>query len=326
MHSAGDVLLFAVAARRELTWSSFSGALEAVFVPDESVGTDVTHVRSAVGALGDSLAHWDVVPRDGTARICIAPPALAALPRPGLPAAVLCGSRSPDTLPALAAACDREGVLLRSTRQDRVHRYAPSLIEITAESHGAISGVATRLHIPYEPEPTAWTLAAVCGSLDGYLGSLDWTVGPDLNWNRRDFDPIGQRFTLRQEDPEVGLRLTAYRHPDGWAREDRLWRGNEFAVVDRNWARFAVLAERSVSVCRYDHRAGTLSVPRQLPLPKVVARSLALCSGRSPASEPGNGIGRVTYAEVPSSIADALTRKLGQHCPARKELAEDVTA
>jgi len=216
-------------------------------------------------------------------------------------------------------------VSLRSTGQDRVHRYAPSLIEITAESHRAISGVATRINVPYEPEPTAWTLAAVCGSLEGYLGSLDWTAGPDLNWDRREFDPTAQRFTKRHDESSDGLRLAAYRHPDGWAREDRLWRGDEFALVDRNWARFAVLAERRGLVCRYDRHAGTFSVPRQLPLPKVVARSLALCSGRSPRSEAGDGIGRITYAEVPSSIADALTRKLGQHWPS-PGLPEDVTA
>jgi hypothetical protein len=200
------------------------------------------------------------------------------------------------------------------------------LIEITAESQERISVVADSLNIPYNPEPASWALASACGSLSGYLASLDWSGGPELNWLRRDFDPLAQQFTPRQQESAAGLRLTAYQHPDGWARQHRLWRGEEFAVVDRNWGRFAVLAERAVVVCRYDHNAGAFSVPRQLPLPKVVARSLGLCSGRPPRIQLADENGRVAYTEVPSSIAGALLDKLGQYGTRPQGSPEDGTA
>ena len=95
MSSRGDALLFAVAARRVLTWRSFTDVLDVIFVPDARVGADVKQVRSAVAALGSSLGHWDVVSDEQGTRVCVAPPILAALPRPGLPTAVLCGARSP---------------------------------------------------------------------------------------------------------------------------------------------------------------------------------------------------------------------------------------
>lgn len=324
--SPGDTLLFAVSAKTELSWPAFAELLDAVFVPDARVGTDVKHVRSAVAALGDSLAHWDIVPHEGTARVCVAPPALATLPRPGLPTAVLCGSRSPDTLPALAAACAGGRATVRSTPQRQSHPYAPTLIEVTTESHERIGEVANALRIHSTPVPAAWALAQACGFLGGYLESLSWGTGPDLNWLRRDFDPIAQRFTSERQDGGTGLRLSAYQHPGGWAREDRLWRGDEYAAVDRNWGRFAVLAGRDVVVCNYDHGAGKFSVPRQLPLPRIVARALGLCSGRPPAVSLGEGLGRTEYAQVPQGIAGALVAKLGQHCGDSQRSTEDEIA
>jgi hypothetical protein len=308
-------LLFAISARRQLSWRSFSEVLDEIFVPDGRVGTDVKQVRSAVAALGSSLGHWDVIPEGQSASIYIAPPAFAVLPRPGLPTAVLCGSRSPDTLAVVTRAGKAAGVIVRQAAQEHLHSYAATRIEITADSHDPLERLADMLSIGYSHQPAASALAIACGSITDYVAFLPWCTDADLNWLRRDFDPEHLRFVSRPEGAtRDGLVLSAYEHPSGWARQERLWRGDQSAIADRDWGRFAVLADRGINVYGYDHTVGTVSVPRQVPLPTIPARALGLCSGRPPRVEPGEGLGSNIYADVPAAIARTLAGKLGQHC------------
>jgi hypothetical protein len=307
------MLLFAVTAQREMAWSAFTSAIDSIFVPDARIAADLAHVRSAVAALGDTLGHWEVVRDGGTARIVIAPPVLAVLPHPGRPTAVLCGSRSPDTRPALTEACRAIGADLRVTRQDPLSPYAPSVLEVAADSYDALADAADRLHVSIRPEPAAWSIAAAMGSVGGYLASLEWSAGADLNWPRRDFDCEHLRLApVPLDTARVGLTLSAYRHPDGWMRVDRLWRDSEFAATDRDWARYAALADRHLRVVTYNVREGTVAAPRQVPLPRLAARSFALCSGRAPQTKPGAGLGAWVYRCVPTSIFRTIASKLGQ--------------
>lgn len=326
MDSRGDKLLFAVAAQRDLNWQAFASALDAVFVPDEQVAPDVKHVRSSVASLGDALGHWEIVSSGSSARICIAPPVIARLPQPGRVVAVLCGSRSPDTLPAVANACRASHVEVRVFSQQHLHPYAPSRIELTADSADAIAEAARSLHIGFRSQPPAWALAVVCGSLSEYLASLPWRSEPELTWPRRDFDPGLLRFIRNSGDPiRDGLTLSAYVHPSGWARQDRLWRGAECANVDRDWGRYAVLSAQGIEVLGFDRPAGTVTVPRQVPLPRLAARAFGLCSGRPPAVKPGEGLGSFVYNGVPVSVFHTLAAKLGQH-GSRSTNTEDEVA
>lgn len=313
MISRGDMLLFAVTAQREMAWPAFAKAVDSIFVPDARIAADVAHVRSTVAALGDALGHWEVVRHGGTARIVIAPPVLAVLPHPGRPAAVLCGSRSPDTHPALAEACLAAGADLRVTRQDRSSPYAPAVFEVRADGDASLADTASRLRVSISAGPAAWSLACALGSLDDYLASLEWSTGVDLNWPRRDFDSNRLRLeAIRHGEGRTGLTLSAYRHPDGWMHEDRLWRDGEYASVDRDWGRYAVLADRGIRVITYDRRSGTVEVPRQVPLPGLAARCFSLCSGFAPTARAGAGLGTWVYDRVPASIFETVASKLGQ--------------
>jgi hypothetical protein len=313
VRNRGDALLFAVTAQRRLSWAAFSHLLDAIFVPDERIATDVRHMRSAVASLFDSLGHWDLVPSGATANICVAPPVIARLPQPGRPAAILCGSRSPDTLTALDAACRALNVDVQVADQSRVHPYAPSRVELIADGPGDLNNVAERLGIRCDPGPTAWALADACGSVADFVTSLHWSASAEPNWPRWDFDPEQRRFVHAVGDPDrAGLSLSSYRHPAGWARHDILWCEGEGAAADRDWARYAVLADRRVRLLQYNANLGVVTAPRQVPLPRLAARSFGLCSGRPPAAEPGDGLGLHVYGAVPLSVFRTVAAKLGQ--------------
>jgi hypothetical protein len=135
----------------------------------------------------------------------------------------------------------------------------------------------------------------------------------DLNWPRRDFDPDRLRLvTVSPGTERRGTTYSTYRHPDGWTREDWLWREGESAPVDRDWARYVVLADRQRRIIAYDERRRIVSTPRQVPLPKLAARLLALCSGSPPVARTGEGLGTWMYKDVPSSIFEIVASKLGQ--------------
>lgn len=312
--NTGDALLFAVTARRRLSWRSFTDILDSIFVPDDSVASDVKQARSGVAALSASLGHWDVVSDGRTAGICIAPPALARLPVPGLPRAVLCGARSPDTLADLCQAARAVGVTVQASTQHQANRYAPTRIEVVGGSADALERFAVSVGVRYQGRPAAESLAIASGSVACYIESLEWCTEPDIDWIRRDFDPDELRLvtTAPGASRSGRLNLSAYQNPAGWARQDRLWRGESWAIAHRDWSRFAVLADRGRIVLAYSRTQGTLASPRQLPIPAIPARALALCSGKPPRYVPGPGLGTHVYGEVPASIAAVILEKLAQ--------------
>lgn len=311
--SSGDTVLYAVSSRRSVPWSSFKLAVDAAFSPSHQPATQTRYLRSDVAALGDSLGHWDIAP-DGqdSIRICVAPPVLARLPWPGPPCAILCGSRSPDTVLDVAAANRSSGkTIARAVPQQTLHPYAPSRIEVRSSAGGDLGALAAQLGITYAEEPPAWALASACSTLTGYLASLEWDADDQLDWPRRDFDPGRLAYGPPQQN-NTPLRLSMYEHPRGWTGFDRLRRDGKVARIDRAWARYAVLASAGIRVLRYNHRAGTVTVPRRVPLPRLVARSLALCSGQPPAVTPEGGLDHLVYSAVPQSVFDVIATKLGQ--------------
>lgn len=312
MVDRGDAVLYAISARRQVSWQSFSAVVDAVYVPDERLGPDLPRARRNVALVGSALGHWDLVSDGNATRLFIAPPVLALLPRPGLPTAILCGSRSPDTRDAFAAAAASSSVRLRVVSQTSLHPFAPSRIEIVADSAMAFERLADSVHIEYRPEPAAWTIALSAGSVTDYVASANWSPSSELDWEREDFDPINLRFSRQRQDTGAHLRLSSYEHPGGWTRRDILWRNGDSAFVDRDWARFAVLADYGSRVTRYDHARGTLSAPVQVPLPHVIMRAVALSSGQPPRWRPGTGLGTLVYGGVPLAVADVVMRKLGQ--------------
>ena len=129
------------------------------------------------------------------------------------------------------------------------------------------------------------------------LKALTWYEREDLNWDRREFDLDRLRFGSPADDAEESRpRLVTYTHPSGWDWRDWLWQDGASADVDRSWGRYCVLASVGHTVLHYNHREGVATVPRQVPLPKLLARALALSSGQAPRLMPGIGIGLNAYA------------------------------
>ncbi len=312
----GDALLYAASAERIMAWETFKRIVDAHCVPDRQLAPDMKYVRAEVVDVGDALGHWEVVHADAVRRIVVAPPVLARLPWPGLPRAVVCGSRSPDTITEIREVCDSVGGLSVSISRQLHHPYAPARLELSGESEEQMIAAGRELSVRYDPTPIAWSLAQASGSVDGYLSALRWEEREDLNWERREFDP--EQLSFRSFAEVTGLsrlRLVAYSHPSGWDWRDWLWKDGASVDVDRSWGRYCVLASVGRSVLHYDHRSGVVTVPRQVPLPNLLARALGLSSGKAPSRVPGIGIGLRAYSSVPRPVFEVIAAKLQRDQP-----------
>ena len=310
--SPGDALLYATSAARDMTWETFKRIVDATCVPDGQLATEMKYVRAEAVGVGDVLGHWEVVHTGAARRIVVAPPVLARLPWPGLPRAVLCGSRSPDTIAEVREVCDSVGGLSLSI-SGQPHPYAPLRLQLSAESEEQMIAGGRELSVRYDPTPAAWSIARASGSVEGYLSALTWEERAGLNWDRREFDPELMRFGSSHVRTDISrLRLIRFSHPSGWDWRDWLWKDGTSADVDRSWGRYCVLSSVGRAVLHYNHRDGAATVPRQVPLPKLLARALALCSGKAPRLVPGIGIGLREYHSVPRQVFDVVASKLHQ--------------
>jgi hypothetical protein len=100
VYSLGDQVLFVLSARGELTWSEFRAVFDRLAAPRVMSLLDerAPDARLGLAALLDELGHCDSHRSDYGSSLLVARPLLARLPAPGLPRAVLCGSRSPETV------------------------------------------------------------------------------------------------------------------------------------------------------------------------------------------------------------------------------------
>ena len=139
-----------------------------------------------------------------------------------------------------------------------------------------------------------------------------------LNWEERQFDIAHLHFSLSHSSGDV--QLIRYTHPSRQYPIHYLWRGTDATRVNPDWGRFAVLKEAGLSVLHYDRATCAVIVPATVPLPKLLARSLCLCSGLVPDIIPSSAVINSpvssllfrVYPEVPYEFAKTVAAKLDQ--------------
>jgi hypothetical protein len=318
-----DHLLYVITARRELNWQAFRKVFDALYAQANLGGDgdeDVSHLRSRALRVLDWLGHCDVAARGETDCIFAAPPVLARLPVTGFVHAVLCGARSPCTAVVLRAACERHGCDLRieSQAHDGNMVWVPQRMALEAESGEALASIARDAGVACPDAPPACGLLDFSGSLNEYLQARPQVQAPELNWPRRDYDV--QSLWFRPGGGEKEARLSVYEDPLRPSRLYCLWQGRAYREVERDWGRYAMLRQAGVDVLVYDPRRFILLVPSGAPLPRLLARACALCSGFAPAFAPRDvcsiasreRTGFHVFRAVPPVVAETAASKVCQ--------------
>ena len=315
--SAGDRLLYAISARGAMSWASVKRAFDCLHEAENDLCKEEAwkyRRRDAIRVL-ESLAHVEFDTRPQRMTVAVTSPAIAVLPGLGLVRGVLVGSRSPAGIDRISTAAKRIGINCEVRPQQEDSNFYPTCISLVAETMNDLKAFAALERLDCADIPPAWSILHLAGSLDEYARALQFEDLTTMNWDREDFDPGALFFRrLLREDATV---LSRYTHPTRRTRLCVLRQAGKTVRIEADWGRFALMAALAHDVLVYDPQAFTLAIPITMPLPKLLARALCLCSGLLPSEVegghwPGSHMKARVYRRVPQSIAELVGKKLQQ--------------
>jgi hypothetical protein len=315
-----DELLLTLSRRREtVNYATFRRYLDELATRQAQGGRPEVPEHHAAVTLNVlvSLGHAVASFAGGHGTVAVAPRVLARLPTLGRPRAVLVGHRTADTERDLHKACAAHGADPPVAENDDADvPLAPRRLLVEADTSENLDAVAKAVEARYHPEPAAWRVLHFAAALGDYWKALPRLGQRDINWKRSDFNPQTLRFESAPGAARDGL-AELLDPQQGGRRRYRLRKGDEWAWVDRDWGRYAALADAGQGVL-YRSEAGDIAVPVAALLPAPYAACLALCSGHAPRparlAPPAEGGARryLVYRNVPDAVADLAASKLKQ--------------
>ncbi|MEO8381595.1 MAG: hypothetical protein ABI779_18180 [Acidobacteriota bacterium] len=315
MPKAADKLAFAVSSSDAVSRAQYKRVFDRLYITDAVTAgfnlDDVDRYRRDVARDLEALGVCDFLYREDRVRACS--PYLSALPRAGLPAVILTGARTPDLLRRLkTVAKQRRAVVLMTACDQPAFPLLPNRVEVQAATVEALREFASTADVPFLEAPAARLLLGHAASIDTYLAARRWQPrAEEPNWMREDFDPAVLHFTRAGS---ATTRLSSYMHPQlRHLREHFFVEGDAVASVDRDWGRFCALARAGRNALHYDASQAALFVPVTIPLPRIYARALTLCSGFAPQEVHDPMIGTCrAFLRVPTAYVALLGMKLQQ--------------
>ena len=253
------------------------------------------------------------------------PPSLVLLPYEGTPRAAFIGARTPSLIAKLKGSARKrqKQALLSHVTQNKGNINVPASIVIDAVDKKTLADIAGDAGIGIDlDEPAAWKLANFSVSAKDIEESLRFEQRQEPNWNRKIFRKAKLVFSgFGHRNPD-SLDLAEYINPINQQRRHWLWKGGLSAEVERDWGRYVVLSYETRDIVLYDEKVWRLAFPVTVPLPCILCRALALCSGKIPVlvkigESPVASIPEkhpvLIYTEVPPDIAALVAGKLGQN-------------
>jgi len=318
-----DILIYAMSTKGNMRLEQFYELFRRTYFPvlgneGESIDFDI---RRQIIRILDSLGYCEFDFDKRMVYMCN--PCLILLPDSGLPKALLVGARTPELVRKLKVAVKtrKHKALISHTQQSRSNITIPAAIYIEAIDTSIIQEIANEVHISFDLSlPASWSLAVMSASLKKIEESLKFEPRSEPNWKRRIFQKDKLVFTEFNKNHGVQF-LAEYRDPVTQQLLHWLWNGKKAADVNRDWGRYLVLTNSRNQILIYNQRSWMLAVPVTIPLPCLLARALALCSGIAPLliKSYSKKIGDIPpehpihiYFNVPPQFANLLKTKIDQ--------------
>jgi len=318
-----NTLIYAMSTKGSMKLEQFNDLFRHVYLPignENEEQIDIDARRQAVRVL-DSLGYCEFDFDNRTVFMCR--PALVLLPSFGTPNALLVGARTPQLVNSIKEAVRerRKKAVLKHVTHSGEHAGIPTAIYIKATDKGLLQEIAEQADIACDLElPAAWRLAGMSATLDEIQGTLRFEKREEPDWDKKTF--IKERLMFSSYLTDEGIQtLTVYRNPVTRQLYHLLWNNGSAAEIGRDWGRYAVLAHNGTNVLMYDKERFELAVPVTVPLPCLLARAAALCSGIPPYSAISciERIGSIppnhpyqVYSDVPPKIAGMIASKTNQ--------------
>ncbi len=319
--SSGDLLLYVLSARKELSWSVYKAVFDILASKERLQYEDVNLARALTIRNLDALAFCEFFGGSSDRKVLSVPSYLVRLPTTA-PKALLTGARAVSTLKTVLTICQELKIHVSAAEQEgEVAHLCPSRIELTADSDALFQKFAACAGIQFLQTPSSWGLAHTSAGLDEIIAGLSWQQVPELTWPRADFDVDRCHFRVIPQSLRKSVRLTRYKHPQRGIVRYHIWNGLLSAQIDPDWGRYFVLKEMNNHIMYFDQEKHLLAFPRTVRLPRLLGRAVSLCSGflpkLLPPVAPTSHLEYLAYEFVPKPLASTIAGKLGQHLQAR---------
>lgn len=329
-----EEILWALNVLGKMSTSMFSRTLSDFCLIASDPGNQEIDFRAIISKairLMDAVGLVELDSKAGQVFAC--PPAIVITPAISPFIGVLVGTRTPGLVRRIQAFVarnkDQIGILTEPqevwTSKEgggflNALRLPPSMM-LEASDPSLFMGVGEETGIFVDSQtPAAWALANYSVGVNEYFGSLQKGDIRELNWQRRWFDNASLVFSRADHAGKQSL-LVEYTHAVTRDRIYYYWEDGSATEVDKNWGRYLSLSRNRRKVLVYDPRTHCLMVPATVPMPPLIARAMAMCSGKIPCPgyacpagaadlPPGHPVDM--YRGVPPEYASILARKLGQ--------------
>jgi len=318
-----STLVYAMSTNPNIKLEQFNEILRQVYLPyggQEGEQIDVDAKQQVIRIL-DSLGYCEFDFDNRMVYMC--KPSLVLLPEFGLPKALLVGARTPQLEKRLKALVKerRRKAILNHLQYFWNDTASPNGLCIQAMNKTIIQEIAEEAGIDCDiTTPAAWRLADMSATLDEVKCKLNFERRVEPGWNKRGFVTERLMFS-RYIDENLNECLVEYRHPVTKQLYHWIWNGDNATEVGRDWGRYIILANSGRKILIYDEKLFKMAVPVTVPLPCLLARALALCSGIPPSTVTSckQKVGEIppehllqVYSCVSPEIAQLIAGKLNQ--------------
>jgi hypothetical protein len=308
-----DRLLNLMTARGEIRFARLKDVLSQLEANSDSMLSSSGLRPYLVGRALDMLGHCEYE-KGAAGGLAIASPCLGKLPILGKERYFLTGARTAKTLTEIQSAAKDGGIriIVQKSLQDRADAtLLPHRILIDFCSAGDAVKLGHLLNISVNTTPPAWVLACFSQGLKDFEQSLEWHPRNASLGAIETFDTSVLSFRNLSSPGDSFLCEPASASGSVYAVvEDR-----EARVTDLDWGRYWALARSDFSVILHDLQRRCVAVPASLPLPRLLARSLCLCSAEIPKPfriRQTSGTREYNvFTVVPPEIAGQVSQRLG---------------
>jgi len=327
-----DNLLIALGSTGEISLKRFDKIFTELCLKDihADISEEFKNIRRRAIRYLDGLGYCEFDFEKSKVYPC--KPCIICLPGGPFKRAVLTGSRSEQMINDLKDFADiNKKSLAIEFKKQRIFTFSetnefrqiatfPSSIIIESQEPHLLDELAKRIQAQVCLDcPASWILANFSIGLKEYRKNIKTEISRELDWPRRFFSIDLLKFTrpFRDQKPDG---LVEYINDRNHTKIHYFWKDGLASNIDRDWGRFHVLAEHQWKIVLYDSQSHNLIIPSTTPLPRILFRSLVLCSGQLPipiktkdkkGDIPKGSLVEI-YSGVPPEYAEIISSKLSQ--------------
>ena len=304
---ANELLLWC-SARREGSWRQFRAAVDELHSDGPETyaeDNDEFPLHQKLRLDFERLGHVEFFTNGCEDGWRVAPPTLAAQPKPEGVRSVLCGARSPALQERLIGVMEKlNSEVIRSTG-------VPDVLRFSCLDSSQLAEAASLAGVTFQPSAPLAILSNLspCSPPSREQARSEFPVGAD--WSIHQFNTATLSWLKTDRRRAETLRfgvlrfLIHFQRPRYFLR----WRAETFQMP-RALALYALLRQRRRKLLSYDAKAQTLGIPATCRPPLLLERALVLCSGLPPVYD--GTTSRLSYADVPLDIARFAAELLRQ--------------